>query len=180
MAEALLGPSSEPSEETPWIVAARPTVPHTITPCCGGDACRRSLPARLNRRGQEGRGRNRGCRVAAAVDLGRRPYAWRQKGISSKAPPSGGLAAHTAGHAISGRFVGLAHAGYSQAAAVYSYAEALCRAVGTAMDRLLRAQYFVTDIVAFPGIAAAWSNGYGGRPYPFLCTQTPTPLPAPG
>jgi enamine deaminase RidA (YjgF/YER057c/UK114 family) len=84
------------------------------------------------------------------------------------------------GHSVSERFAGLAHAGYSQAAAIYSYAEALCRAAGTAMHGLLRAQYFVADIAAFSGIAAAWSERYGNRPHPFLCTQTPTPLPTPG
>jgi enamine deaminase RidA (YjgF/YER057c/UK114 family) len=98
--------------------------------------------------------------------------------------PSGLIAigpdGHIVGHGVSERFAGLAHPGYSQAAAIYGYAEALCRSAGTEMDRLLRAQYFVADIAAFPGIAAAWSDRYGGRPHPFLCTQTPTPPPAPG
>ena len=71
--------------------------------------------------------------------------------------PSGLIAigpdGHIAGRAASAEFSGLAHAGYAQAEAVYAYAEALCRAAGTAMDRLLRAQYFLTDIAAFPGIA---------------------------
>ena len=77
-------------------------------------------------------------------------------------------------------FPGLAHAGYSQAEVVYGYAEALCRAAGTAMDHLLRAQYFVPDIATFPGIAMAWSSRYGGQPHPFVCVQTPPLLPAPG
>ena len=38
------------------------------------------------------------------------------------------------GSAVSSDFPGLAHAAYSQAEAVYDYAEALCRAAGTAMD----------------------------------------------
>jgi enamine deaminase RidA (YjgF/YER057c/UK114 family) len=85
-----------------------------------------------------------------------------------------------AGHAVSPDFPGLAYAGYSQAEAVYRYAEALCRAAGTTMDRLLRAQYFVADIAAFAGIAMAWSSRYGGRPHPFVCVQTPKPMPASG
>jgi enamine deaminase RidA (YjgF/YER057c/UK114 family) len=74
----------------------------------------------------------------------------------------------------------LAHTGYSQAEVVYGYAEALCRAAGTTMDRLLRAQYFVADIAAFPGISMAWSSRYDGQPHPFVCAQTPQPMPAPG
>jgi enamine deaminase RidA (YjgF/YER057c/UK114 family) len=85
-----------------------------------------------------------------------------------------------AGDAVSPDFPGLAHAGYSQAEAVYSYAEALCRAAGTGIDRLLRAQYFVADITAFPGIATAWSSRYGTRPHPFVAVQTPPSMPAPG
>jgi enamine deaminase RidA (YjgF/YER057c/UK114 family) len=85
-----------------------------------------------------------------------------------------------AGSAVSPSFTGLAHAGYSQAAAVYGYAEALCQAAGTTMDRLLRAQYFVSDIAVFPGVGMAWSSGYGRQPHPFVCVQTPTPMPAPG
>jgi enamine deaminase RidA (YjgF/YER057c/UK114 family) len=84
------------------------------------------------------------------------------------------------GSAVSPNFAGLAHAGYSQAAAIYSYAEALCQAAGMTMQRLLRAQYFVNDIAAFSGIAMAWSSRYGRQPHPFVCVQTPTAMPAPG
>lgn len=98
--------------------------------------------------------------------------------------PSGLMAidrnGYAAGNSASADFPGLAYAGYSQAETVYLYAEALCRAAGTAMDRLLRAQYFVSDIEAFPGIAMAWSSRYGGQPHPFVCVQTPTPMPASG
>ena len=87
---------------------------------------------------------------------------------------------HVAGSAVSSDFPGLAHAGYSQAEAVYDYAEALCRAAGTAMDGLLRVQYFVADIAAFSGIAMAWSSRYGSRPHPFVTVQTPSPQPVPG
>jgi enamine deaminase RidA (YjgF/YER057c/UK114 family) len=87
---------------------------------------------------------------------------------------------HIAGRTVSPGFAGLAHAGHSQAAVVYDYAEALCRAAGTTMAKLLRAQYFVADIAAFPGIAMAWSARFGRQPHPFVCVQTPTPLPAPG
>ena len=85
-----------------------------------------------------------------------------------------------AGSTMSPEFPGLAHVGYSQAEVVYGYAEALCRAAGTAMDHLLRAQYFVLDIATFPGIAMAWSSRYGGQPHPFVCVHTPPLMPAPG
>src|SRR5947208_9430033 len=40
---------------------------------------------------------------------------------------------HVIGKAVSAGFTGLSHAGYVQAAAVYDYTEALCRAAGTSM-----------------------------------------------
>jgi enamine deaminase RidA (YjgF/YER057c/UK114 family) len=85
-----------------------------------------------------------------------------------------------AGGLASPAFAGLSHMGHSQAQVIYGHAEALCQAAGTAMTGLLRAQYFVDDIAAFPGIAMAWSARYGGRPHPFVCVQTPAPMPAPG
>ena len=97
--------------------------------------------------------------------------------------PSGlmpvGRDGHVVGHSLSPDFAGLAHAGYAQAAAVFDYAEALCRAAGTEMANVLRAQYFVSDIAAFPGVAMAWSARYGTQPHPFVCVQTPPAMPAP-
>jgi hypothetical protein len=87
---------------------------------------------------------------------------------------------HVAGKTISPAFSTLSHAGYAQAAAVYDYAEALCRAAGTSMTKLLRAQYFVAEPQAFPGIAMAWADRFGRQPHPFVCVQTPPAMPAPG
>src|SRR5207253_9140040 len=60
--------------------------------------------------------------------------------------PSGLMAIGRDGHIVGSRvspgFAGLAHAGHSQAAAIYDYAEALCQAAGATMANLLRAQYF--------------------------------------
>jgi enamine deaminase RidA (YjgF/YER057c/UK114 family) len=98
--------------------------------------------------------------------------------------PSGLLAmghdGQLVGKALSPGFAGLAHAGSAQAAAVYQYAEALCRAAGSAMSNILRAQYFVADVTHFPGIAMAWAARFGAQPHPFICIQTPAPLPVPG
>ena len=97
--------------------------------------------------------------------------------------PSGLMAVgrdgHVAGCSLSPGFDGLSHAGFAQADAVYAYAEALCRAAGTSMANILRAQYFVSDIGAFPGITMAWSARYGAQPHPFVCVQTPDAMPAP-
>ena len=97
--------------------------------------------------------------------------------------PSGLMAighdGHVAGNAVSPGFAGLSHAGFAQAAAVYDYAEALCRAARTSMANVLRAQYFVSDVSAFPGIAMAWSTRLGAQPHPFVCVQTPPAMPAP-
>lgn len=98
--------------------------------------------------------------------------------------PSGLIAidrdGHIAGSTVSRAFGGLAHAGYRQADTIYRYAETLCQAAGTSMKGLLRAQYFVDDLSTFPGIAMAWSERYASQPHPFVCVQTPTPMPAPG
>jgi enamine deaminase RidA (YjgF/YER057c/UK114 family) len=98
--------------------------------------------------------------------------------------PSGLIAigrdGHIVGSTVSADFPGLGHAGYVQADAVFRHAEALCSAAGTSMERLLRAQYFVSDVGAFAGIAMAWSSRYGGQPHPFVCVPTPLPMPAPG
>jgi enamine deaminase RidA (YjgF/YER057c/UK114 family) len=71
--------------------------------------------------------------------------------------PSGLMAiaqnGHMAGKSVSPGFAALSHAGYTQAATVYDYAEALCRTAGTSLANMLRAQYFVSDLTTFPGIA---------------------------
>ena len=98
--------------------------------------------------------------------------------------PSGLMAigrdGHVAGKTISPGFPGLSHAGYTQAAAIHDYAEALCQAAGTSLAKVLRAQYFVSDPTAFPGIAMAWASRFGTQPLPFVCIQTPPEMPAPG
>ena len=98
--------------------------------------------------------------------------------------PSGlmpiGRDGHVVGKAISPSFPGLSHAGYTQAAAVHDYAGALCKAAGTSLAKVMRAQYFVSDLTAFPGITMAWAAGFGAQPLPFVCIQTPPEMPAPG
>ena len=87
---------------------------------------------------------------------------------------------HVAGKEVSPGFPGLSHTGYTQAAAVHDYAEALCKAAGTSLSKVLRAQYFVSDTTVFPGIAMAWASRFGAQPLPFACIQTPPDMPAPG
>ena len=48
------------------------------------------------------------------------------------------------------------------------------------MTNVLRAQYFVSDPAAFPGIAMAWSARMGAQPHPFVCVRTPPAMPASG
>jgi enamine deaminase RidA (YjgF/YER057c/UK114 family) len=71
-------------------------------------------------------------------------------------------------------------AGQAQAALIHSYAEAVCKAVGASMANVVRAQYFLTDIRDFAGVAAAWSDRYGKQPHPFATVQVPGPLPPRG
>ena len=84
------------------------------------------------------------------------------------------------GQGVSPEFAGLAHAGCAQAAAVYDYAAALCRAAGTELGNVLRAQYVVADTAAFAGIAMAWGERFGRQPHPFVCVETPPQMLAPG
>lgn len=74
-------------------------------------------------------------------------------------------------------FDALGLAGQAQGAMVLSHAEAVCKAVGVTMSNVVRAQYFLTDIRDFAGIAAAWSDRYGRAPHPFAAVQVPGPLP---
>ena len=137
----------------------------------------RDQPDRADNRGDAPQGGDRGGhprhgRVRPLPQGRRIPVPVRTDGDRSRRSVTGS--------AVSSDFPGLAHAAYSQAETVYDYAEALCRAAGTAMDGLLRAQYFVADIAAFSGIAMAWSSRYGSRPHPFVWVQTPSPMPVPG
>jgi enamine deaminase RidA (YjgF/YER057c/UK114 family) len=63
---------------------------------------------------------------------------------------------------------------------IHAYAEAVCKAVGVSMGNVVRAQYFLTDLRDFGGIAAAWVDGYGRQPHPFAAVQVPGPLPPTG
>jgi enamine deaminase RidA (YjgF/YER057c/UK114 family) len=74
-------------------------------------------------------------------------------------------------------FDALALAGQAQGALLHRYAQAICEAVGVAMGNVVRAQYFLTDIRDFAGVAAAWSDRYGDEPHPFAAVQVPGPLP---
>src|SRR5215510_10087885 len=74
-------------------------------------------------------------------------------------------------------FDAVALAGQTQGALLMSYAEAVCKAVGVTMRNVVRAQYFMTDMREFAGVAAAWSDRYGKEPHPFSSVQVPAPLP---
>jgi enamine deaminase RidA (YjgF/YER057c/UK114 family) len=73
-------------------------------------------------------------------------------------------------------FDGLGLAGQSQGGLIHAYAEAVCKAVGVSMGNVVRAQYFLTDLRDFAGIAAAWVDRYGRQPHPFAAVQVPGPL----
>ncbi len=79
----------------------------------------------------------------------------------------------------SAAFDAIGLAGYAQGALVHGYAEAVCKAVGVTMANVVRAQYFLTDIRDFAGVAAAWKDQVG-TPHPLAAVQTPAPLPVDG
>jgi enamine deaminase RidA (YjgF/YER057c/UK114 family) len=76
-------------------------------------------------------------------------------------------------------FEGVCLSGSAQAAQIYDYADAVCKAAGTTMRNAVRAHYWVSDIHEFPGVAMAWSGRYGKAPHPFACVVTP-PMAAAG
>jgi enamine deaminase RidA (YjgF/YER057c/UK114 family) len=95
--------------------------------------------------------------------------------------PSGLMAVARDGAADNGgAFDALGLAAQAQGALIHSYAEAVCKAVGVSMGNVVRAQYFLTDIRDFAGVAAAWSDRYGRQPHPFAAVQVPGPLPPRG
>jgi enamine deaminase RidA (YjgF/YER057c/UK114 family) len=77
-------------------------------------------------------------------------------------------------------FDALSLAGQAQGAMLHAYAEAVCKSVGVGSGNILRAQYFLTDMRDFAGIAAAWSDRFGKQPHPFAAVQVPGPLPPGG
>jgi len=75
-------------------------------------------------------------------------------------------------------FDALGLAGQAQGALVLSYVDAICKGVGVGIGNVVRAQYFLTDIRDFAGIAAVWADRYGRQPHPFAAIQVPGPMPA--
>lgn len=98
--------------------------------------------------------------------------------------PSGLIAVDAEGRVPGGdgasAFDALSLPGQLQGALMLSYLEAVCRAAGVTPANVLRAQYFVSDLRDFAGIAMAWADRYGGDPHPFACVQVPGPMPVSG
>ena len=93
--------------------------------------------------------------------------------------PSGLMPLGADGHVMGFEaFDGLAHAAQVQALAVLSGADKICRAAGTTPANIVRAQWFMADVKQFPGVELAWMSRQGKQPHPFVCVQTPAPLPA--
>ena len=78
-----------------------------------------------------------------------------------------------------GAFDAISLAGQAQGAMVHGYAEAVCKAVGVTMANVVRAQYFMTDVHDFAGVAAAWADHHE-QPHPFATVEVPGPLPPAG
>lgn len=75
-------------------------------------------------------------------------------------------------------FDAISLAGQQQGALLMAYMDAVCRAVGVTAANVVRAQYFLTDMRDFAGVAAAWQDRYGRAPHPFACVEVPGPMPA--
>ncbi len=77
-------------------------------------------------------------------------------------------------------FDSLARAPQVQSLAVLGSAEKICRAAGTDLSGIVRAQWFMADTTQFPGVQLAWMGRQGKQAHPFVCVQVPGELPAPG
>ena len=73
-----------------------------------------------------------------------------------------------------------AHSAQVQALAVLNSAERICKAAGTGLPNIVRAQYFMRNARKFAGVELAWMSRQGKQPHPFVCVQVPGDLPAPG
>jgi enamine deaminase RidA (YjgF/YER057c/UK114 family) len=98
--------------------------------------------------------------------------------------PSGVMAVNRSGRVpaadAASAFDAIGLAGQAQGELIHTYAEAVCKAVGVSMGNVVRAQYFLTDIRDFAGIAVAWRGRYSAQPHPFAAVQVPGPLPPTG
>jgi enamine deaminase RidA (YjgF/YER057c/UK114 family) len=98
--------------------------------------------------------------------------------------PSGLMAVNRTGRVAGAdaapAFDAIGLAGQAQGELIHTYAEAVCKAVGVSIGNVVRAQYFLTDIRDFAGIAGAWRGRYSGQPHPFAAVQVPGPLPPSG
>jgi len=91
-----------------------------------------------------------------------------------------GADGHVIGKTQSSAFDALAHSAQVQALAVLASAERICKAAGTGLSNIVRAQYFMRNARKFAGVELAWMSRQGKQPHPFVCVQVPGPLPAPG
>src|SRR5438477_343434 len=91
-----------------------------------------------------------------------------------------GADGHVIGKTQSPAFDALAHSSQVQALAVYSGLDKICKAAGTGLSSIVRAQYFMRNARKFAGRELAWMSRLGKQPHPFVCVQVPGTLPAPG
>lgn len=78
---------------------------------------------------------------------------------------------------------GLRHIGapaQHQMRAVLGAADDICKAAGSSLANVLRANHFVGDLdVVYPALRV-WHDKLSGGPIPFGAVRTPTPMPIPG
>jgi enamine deaminase RidA (YjgF/YER057c/UK114 family) len=85
---------------------------------------------------------------------------------------------HVVGKARSRAFDAIAHSSQVQALAVLDSAERICKAAGTTLSNIVRAQYFMRNARRFAGVELAWMSRQGRQPHPFVCVQVPGGLAA--
>lgn len=81
------------------------------------------------------------------------------------------------------RSAGLRHIGVPaqhQMRAILGVAEDICKAGGTSLGNVVRAQHFVGNFnVIYPALRV-WQDKLSGSPIPFGAVRTPSPMPVPG
>jgi len=68
----------------------------------------------------------------------------------------------------------------AQAECILRNAEKICKAAGTSLSNVVRAQQFHTDLRDFYDVHRVWQEHLPGQPIPFSAVEVPSPMPVPG
>jgi enamine deaminase RidA (YjgF/YER057c/UK114 family) len=68
----------------------------------------------------------------------------------------------------------------AQASRILENAQKICKAAGTSLANVVRAQHFHTNLADFYAVHEVWQQHLPGKPIPFSAVEVPSPMPVPG